>query len=317
MGDGSNAKPPAIALMGPTGSGKTELAINLALEFGCEIISVDSAMVYRGMNIGTAKPAMQERRGVPHYLIDIANPIEPFSVGQFRKLAIKQMISITQNGKIPLLAGGTMLYFNALLRGIAKLPTADQNIRAEIDQEAKKKGWQGMHCVLAEIDPVSASRIHPNDPQRIQRALEVYRICRKTLTELQAQSRQADLPFTVHRMVIAPADRSALHIKIANRFKAMLDRGLVDEVSSLYGRGDLHERLPSVRSVGYRQVWAYLNGECDWETMVERAVIATRQLAKRQYTWLRKESPVWWEDAFSEKLMGRAITYLNSAVSTD
>ena len=316
MGNGSNT-PPAIALMGPTGSGKTELAINLALEFGCEIISVDSAMVYRGMTIGTAKPALEERRGVPHYLIDILDPIEPFSVGQFRSLAIKQMVSITEKGKIPLLVGGTMLYFNALLRGIAELPAANQNIRAEIDEEVKKKGWHEMHRILAEIDPVSARRIHPNDPQRIQRALEVYRICGKTLTELQVKSRLADLPFTVHRMVIAPADRSALHGQIANRFNAMLDSGLIDEIRYLYKRGDLHERLPSVRSVGYRQVWAYLKGEYEWKTMVERAVIATRQLAKRQYTWLRKESPVWWEDAFDEKLMGRAKMYLNSAINID
>jgi tRNA dimethylallyltransferase len=281
--------PPAIFLMGPTASGKSELAVALAFQLNCEIISVDSVMVYRGMDIGSAKPSVAAMEGIPHYLIDILDPEEAYSTGRFREQALEMMSFITEKGKIPLLVGGTMLYFNALLRGLAQLPAADVSVRRQIDREAGRYGWAAMHRVLAEIDPAAAARIHPNDPQRIQRALEVYRISGQTLTDLQAQSRKETIPFDVVKLIVAPEQRSVLHLRIERRFSMMLEQGLIEEVQTLLERKDLSDEMPSIRAVGYRQIWGYLQGRYDKETMIDRAVVATRQLAKRQLTWLRKE----------------------------
>jgi len=282
--------PPAIALMGPTASGKTLLGIRLAQELDGEIISVDSAMVYRGMDIGTAKPSLEERQGVPHHLIDIADPAEPFSTGRFRQRALQLMEEITARGRMPLLVGGTMLYFNALFNGLAELPQASAEVRREIDGQAKRLGWAAMHKELALIDPQTAARIHPNDPQRIQRALEIYRLTGIPWSELCAQGQSEPPPFAIARLILAPEERNALHESIRKRFLAMLDHGLVEEVRRLYQRGDLDENLPSIRAVGYRQVWAYLKGELDYPQMTERGIIATRQFAKRQFTWLRRQA---------------------------
>ncbi len=284
------AQPPVLVLMGPTASGKSRLAIELAGALSCEILSVDSAMVYRGMDIGTAKPIAEERRGIPHHLIDILDPSERYSTAQFRDQALALMHSISQRGRLPLLTGGTMLYFNLLLHGIAPLPAADADTRRQIDQEARVAGWAGLHARLAEIDPISARRIHPNDPQRIQRALEVYRITGRTLTDVWREATVGRIPFSVIKLIVAPQNRAALHERIRRRFIGMIEQGFIEEVRTLYERGDLDDRLPSIRSVGYRQAWKYLNAEYDKAAMVERAIIATRQLAKRQLTWLRRET---------------------------
>ncbi len=281
--------PPAVFLMGPTASGKSELAVALACRLNCEIISVDSVMVYRGLDIGSAKPSSDEMGDIPHYLIDILDPAEAYSTGRFREQALTTMSFIADKGKIPLLVGGTMLYFNALLRGLAQLPAADAAIRRQIDREAGRYGWAVMHQILADIDPVAAARIHPNDPQRIQRALEVFRVSGQTLTDLHAQSRKESIPFDVIKLIVAPEQRSVLHRRIERRFSTMLEQGLIEEVKTLLERKDLSEEMPSIRSVGYRQIWGYLQGRYDKETMIDRAVVATRQLAKRQLTWLRKE----------------------------
>ncbi|MGZ5051635.1 MAG: tRNA (adenosine(37)-N6)-dimethylallyltransferase MiaA [Methylobacter sp.] len=280
---------PAIFLMGPTASGKTALSVQLAQALNGEIISVDSALVFKGMDIGTAKPTMEERGGIPHHLIDILDPSESFSTGQFRKRALELMDDITKRGKMPILAGGTMLYFNAL-SGLAELPEADPVIRARLEQELAEFGNDVLHRRLAEIDPESAKRIHPNDPQRVQRALEVYEISGKPLTSFFAEAQAQDIPYRKIKLIVAPKDRAILHDIIAKRFKQMLDQGLIDEVAALDRRGDLNEKMPSIRAVGYRQVWSYLQGEYDLETMTEKAIVATRQLAKRQFTWLRRET---------------------------
>jgi len=282
--------PPAIFLMGPTASGKTALSIKIAEEFNCEIISVDSALVYRHLNIGTAKPTIEEMRGVPHHLIDIIEPAESFSTGAFREQSLQLMEEITLRGKIPLLVGGTMLYFNALFNGLAKLPTANQAIRDEIEDEARDLGWQAMHDQLKQIDPVAAKRIHPNDPQRIQRALEVFRVTGKSLTQLCEEATNEPLPYRQIKIVLARSDRKMLHKLIEIRFKEMLATGFIKEVEALRDRGDLNESMPSIRTVGYRQAWQYLEGFYSHDEMVERGVIATRQLAKRQFTWLRKQT---------------------------
>jgi len=275
--------------MGPTASGKTRLAIQLAQVLNGEIISVDSALVYRGMDIGTAKPSLEERAGVPHHLLDIIDPAESFSTGQFRQQALRLMAEIVGRGRVPLLAGGTMLYFNCLFNGLAELPEADEALRRQIDAEAASLGWAVLHEELARIDPQAGMRIHPNDPQRIQRALEVYRLTGITLSEWCSRGRPEPPPFNIIRLIVAPGNRPALHETIRHRYLSMLDQGLVEEVQCLYQRGDLHENLPSIRAVGYRQVWAYLSGELDYPQMVERGIIATRQFAKRQFTWLRRE----------------------------
>ena len=282
--------PPAIFLMGPTASGKTALSVQLAQALDGEIISVDSALVFKGMDIGTAKPTLEERGGIPHHLIDILDPSESFSTGQFRTQALALMADITRRGNIPILTGGTMLYFNALLNGLAVLPEADPAIRAKLDQDLEQLGKEVMHQRLADIDPLAAARIHPNDPQRIQRALEVYEISGKPLSSFFNAAQGEDLPYQKIKLIIAPPDRKILHNIIAQRFRNMLAQGFINEVETLYQRGDLTEKMPSIRAVGYRQVWAYLQGEDDLETMTEKAIAATRQLAKRQFTWLRRET---------------------------
>ena len=282
--------PPAIFLMGPTASGKSKLAVQLAQALNGEIISVDSALVYRGMDIGTAKPTLEERAGIAHHLIDILDPAESFSTGQFRTKALALLAEITQSGRIPILVGGTMLYFNALHTGLAVLPEADAGIRMKLDEELKTLGKEVLHQRLASVDPESATRIHPNDPQRIQRALEVYEISGKPLSAYFSDDQKLSIPYEISKLIVAPKERKTLHDIIAKRFTSMLEHGFIEEVETLLKRGDLTEKMPSIRAVGYRQVWAYLHGEYDKATMVEKGIAATRQLAKRQFTWLRKET---------------------------
>jgi tRNA dimethylallyltransferase len=288
--------PLALFLMGPTASGKTDLAIRLCQSFPIEIISVDSALIYKDMNIGTAKPSPQELAQAPHRLIDILDPAEAYSAADFRRDALREMDKIVSRGNIPLLVGGTMLYYKALLEGLSPLPSANPMIRKEIEQEALAHGWAFLHDKLAEVDPVSAQRIHPNDPQRLSRALEVYRISGKTLTEL-TQIKGEALPYRVAQFAIAPNDRKELHRRIELRFSKMIEAGFVNEVKHLYNRGDLHPDLPSIRCVGYRQIWDYVDGKNTLDDAVFRGVCATRQLAKRQITWLRSWDDLTWLDS--------------------
>lgn len=282
--------PHALFLMGPTASGKSALAVQLAHALNGEIISVDSALVFKGMDIGTAKPTLEERQGIVHHLIDIIDPSESFSTGQFRNQALTLMADISQRGKLPILVGGTMLYFNALSNGLAVLPVADPDIRAQLDLDLIALGKDALHQRLALVDPTAAARIHPNDPQRVQRALEVYAISGKSLTSFFTAEPAMALPYRVIKLIIAPSDRSILHGVIAQRFMTMLEQGFIAEVETLYQRGDLNDTMPAIRAVGYRQAWSYLHSDIDKATMIETAIIATRQLAKRQFTWLRKET---------------------------
>ncbi|MCQ4968772.1 tRNA (adenosine(37)-N6)-dimethylallyltransferase MiaA [Enterobacteriaceae bacterium DFI.7.85] len=287
--------PKAIFLMGPTASGKTALAINLRKTLPVELISVDSALIYQGMDIGTAKPTSEELAQAPHRLLDMLDPAQAYSAADFRRDALKEMAEITASGRIPLLVGGTMLYFKALLEGLSPLPSANADIRARIEQQAAEQGWDALHRELQEIDPVAARRIHPNDPQRLSRALEVFFISGKTLTELTQTSGDA-LPYQVYQFAIAPASRELLHQRIEQRFHQMLASGFEAEVRALFARGDLHTDMPSIRCVGYRQMWSYLAGEIPYDDMVYRGICATRQLAKRQMTWLRGWEGVHWLD---------------------
>ncbi|WP_210713017.1 tRNA (adenosine(37)-N6)-dimethylallyltransferase MiaA [Pseudomonas sp. MWU349] len=314
--------PPAIFLMGPTAAGKTDLAIELTKVLPCELISVDSALVYRGMDIGTAKPSRELLAQFPHRLIDILDPAESYSAADFRTDALAAMADITARGKIPLLVGGTMLYYKALLEGLADMPAADPQVRAELEDEAARLGWQALHDQLAAVDPESAARIHPNDPQRLSRALEVYRVSGLTMTALRqrqlAQSTEAgasgriQLPYTVANLAIAPASRQVLHQRIAQRFTQMLEQGFIDEVVALRSRSDLHAGLPSIRAVGYRQVWDHLDGKLTSAEMQERGIIATRQLAKRQFTWLRSWADLQWLDSLDCDNLPRALKYLGT-----
>lgn len=288
--------PLALFLMGPTASGKTELAIKLRERFPVEIISVDSALIYKGMDIGTAKPDAQEQALAPHRLIDFLDPKEAYSVADFRRDALKEMNDIVAQGKIPLLVGGTMLYFKALLEGLSPLPAADPQVRAEIEQQANSLGWGRLHQQLSEIDPVAAQRIHANDPQRLSRALEVFRVSGKTLTEL-TQTQGESIPFRVMQFAISPKERSEIHRRIELRFNKMIDMGFEDEVKALYARNDLHPNLPSIRCVGYRQMWEYLDGSSTLDDAIFRSICATRQLAKRQITWLRSWDNLTWLDS--------------------
>lgn len=290
-------QPPAIFIMGPTASGKTALSIALRQRLPVELVSVDSALIYRGMDIGTAKPSAEEQALAPHRLIDIRDPAESYSAADFRKDALKEMADITAAGRIPLLVGGTMLYFKALLDGLSPLPSADPQVRQRIEQQAAELGWEALHQQLAEIDPVAAARIHPNDPQRLSRALEVFFISGKTLTELTKISGET-LPYQVHQFAIAPVSRELLHQRIELRFHQMLDAGFETEARALFDRGDLHTDMPAIRCVGYRQMWSYLSGEIDYDEMVYRGICATRQLAKRQMTWLRGWGSVQWLESF-------------------
>lgn len=279
--------PPIICLMGPTASGKTPLAIQWVQEFPCEIISVDSALIYRGMDIGTAKPTRDMLKLAPHRLIDIVDPSERYSAGHFRLDALREIDAIISQGKIPLLVGGTMLYFRVLQQGLATLPRADMTLRAALQERAQQEGWETLHALLEKVDPLAAQRIAPRDSQRIARALEVYQLTGKTISAWQAEATSPLSHYRVHNLALMPSDRSRLHERIAERFKHMLAEGLVDEVRRLYERGDLSPDLPSIRSVGYRQMWDYLAGGSTYEAMQEKAIAATRQLAKRQMTWLR------------------------------
>ncbi|OEF23466.1 tRNA (adenosine(37)-N6)-dimethylallyltransferase MiaA [Vibrio rumoiensis] len=297
--------PLALFLMGPTASGKTELAIRLRQKYPIEIISVDSALIYKGMDIGTAKPNAEELALAPHRLIDILDPSESYSAADFRRDALREMDEIVAQGKIPLLVGGTMLYYKALLEGLSPLPAADPDIRMQIELEAKEKGWEVLHRELADIDPVSAERIHPNDPQRLSRALEVFRISGKSLTELTQQKGEA-LPYRVKQFAVMPKERSELHRRIELRFEKMIEAGFEQEVQKLHQRGDLHLDLPAIRCVGYRQVWEYLDGNGTLDEAVFRGVCATRQLAKRQITWLRSWNELKWLD--SEDIESSLVT---------
>ena len=279
--------PPAIFLMGPTAAGKTALALELHDMFPLEIISVDSSQVYRSMDIGTAKPTAAEQARAPHRLIDIRDPVQAYSAAEFCADAAREMEAITHAGKIPLLVGGTMFYFHALEFGLSDLPSADAEIRERLSAEAVQKGWEELHRRLQSVDPESAKRIHPNDTQRIQRALEIYELTGQSLTELASTRQDISLPYRLIKIALWPQDRKKLHARIEQRFHVMLEQGLMSEVEKLYARGDLQASMPSVRTVGYRQIWEYLTGKINYSEMIEQALAATRQLAKRQITWLR------------------------------
>ncbi|MCX7628142.1 MAG: tRNA (adenosine(37)-N6)-dimethylallyltransferase MiaA [Methylophilaceae bacterium] len=280
--------PPAIFLMGPTASGKTGLAVELAQRMPVELVSVDSALVYRGMDIGTAKPDAETLKTAPHHLIDIIEPTASYSAAQFREDALKLMGEITARGKIPLLVGGTMLYFKALQHGLDDLPQADAKIRAQIEARAAWLGWPALHAELARVDPITAQRLEPNDAQRIERALEIWHICGKPMSELLTRSRASMLPYRLLKIALLPSERPVLHRRIAERFDAMLKQGLVEEVKALRSQyPQLDTTFPAMRCVGYRQVWQHLEGKIDHATLREQGIAATRQLAKRQMTWLR------------------------------
>jgi tRNA dimethylallyltransferase len=303
--------------MGPTASGKTQLAIDLLQRFPLEIISVDSAMVYRGMDIGTAKPTPEILKIAPHRLIDIRDPSEPYSAAQFREDVVREINDVIAHGNIPLLVGGTMLYFSALQKGLSELPSAHPEIRAKLAAEALQYGWPALHERLVKVDPVAAQRIHPHDSQRIQRALEVYDVSGKSLTAWQHANAPTGVDYEICNVVVSPADRHILHERIAKRFMSMLAEGFLDEVKCLIARGDLNIEMPSMRSVGYRQAWEYLQGQFSYEEMCEKGIIATRQLAKRQLTWLRHWSgEVTWFDSMSDTLLEQVVLHLQRLVSS-
>lgn len=281
--------PHAVFLMGPTASGKTDIAVELVRHFPFEIISVDSALVYREMDIGTAKPTADVLAQAPHRLIDIRDPSQAYSAAEFRQDALNEMADIVAHGRIPLLVGGTMLYFRALENGLATLPGADPHVRERLEQEAASLGWLVMHERLRQVDPVSAQRIHPNDPQRTQRALEVFELTGRPLSQLHAEVGTQQLPYRLIKLGLCPEQRAVLHARIEKRFLHMLELGLLDELARLRARGDLRPDMPSMRSVGYRQAWEYLEGAYDYQDMVQRGIAASRQLAKRQLTWMRSE----------------------------
>ncbi|MEY8201380.1 MAG: tRNA (adenosine(37)-N6)-dimethylallyltransferase MiaA [Colwellia sp.] len=304
-------QPAVICLMGPTASGKTALAMALKDALPCDIVSVDSALIYRDMDIGTAKPTKSELAQYPHRLIDLRDASESYSAADFCHDALAQIAEIRSNNRIPLLVGGTMMYFKSLIEGISPLPTANAEIRKVIESEALAQGWQKMHDQLAEIDPVSAERIHPNDPQRITRALEVYRLTDNTLTQL-TQIKGAKLAGNVLQLAIAPQERSTLHERIALRYQQMIELGFEQEVIKLKSRDDLHQDLPSIRCVGYRQMWQYLEGEFDHDEMIFRGVCATRQLAKRQLTWLRNWPDLHWLTTDDKTNLAQVLSLLNA-----
>ncbi|MCL6271976.1 tRNA (adenosine(37)-N6)-dimethylallyltransferase MiaA [Sansalvadorimonas sp. 2012CJ34-2] len=289
--------------MGPTAAGKTDLAVSLHENLPCDLISVDSALVYKGMDIGTAKPDAETLARAPHRLIDIRDPAEAYSAAEFCEDALREMEEITSRGRVPLLVGGTMMYYKALRDGMAELPAADETIRQQILEQAEAEGWPSVHASLAKVDPVSAERIHSTDPQRLQRALEVYLVSGKTMTQLREEQTRRQLPYRVLNLAVAPVERKILHERIALRFQIMLENGFLEEVEELFARSDLHPGLPSIRSVGYRQAWGYLAGELTRDEMVEKGIIATRQLAKRQFTWLRSWDDLHWEDSLSDGLI--------------
>ena len=303
--------------MGPTAAGKTDLALALADVLECDIISVDSALVYRGMDIGTAKPDRSTLTRYPHRLIDILDPAQAYSAAQFREDALAAMAEIHGAGKIPLLVGGTMLYYRVLQQGLAPLPDANPQLRARLEAEAAQIGWAGMHQRLAKVDPDSAARIHPNDPQRIQRALEIYELTGTSMTQLHNSAQAVPFPYRVAKIVVAPSQRTVLHERIKKRFNLMIEKGMIDEVQALRAREDLCLDTPSMRAVGYRQVWQYLDGSLDFDEMLYKGVVATRQFAKRQFTWLRSEAGAYWVDGESPELVPAVLKYLKSTLDLD
>ncbi len=323
MGAGTQAvvkRRQAVLLLGPTGSGKSDLAMHLAEALPLEIVSVDSALVYRGMDIGTAKPSAAARARIPHHLMDIRDPTESYSAGEFTRDAVRAMEDIWQRGRQPLLVGGTMLYFHALSFGIADLPEGNPEVRAQIEHEAAKSGWAALHRELEGVDPAAAARIHVNDPQRIQRALEVYRLTGETITRLQQSRVSVFADVDVTEFALAPLERSELHTRIEMRFGAMLDAGLLAEVRGLFERGDLTAEHPSMRAVGYRQLWRHLAGQCELDEAIEKAIAATRQLAKRQLTWLRRRERAQWFDSLHPevaRMMIAALSKCGFAVASD
>lgn len=313
MGDKREA---VIFVMGPTASGKTELAMQLADQLHGDIISVDSALIYRGMDIGTAKPTPSELERYPHALVDICDPSESYSASEFSSDAQREIERILPSGRIPILAGGTMLYFRALEQGLSPLPEADMEVRRRLEEEADKKGWEALHQELKIVDPLAAARIHPNDPQRLQRALEVYRISGKPMSLLW-EEKGTPFPYKVIKVGLTTSERSVLHRRIEDRYLRMLKEGFIEEVTSLKDRGDLSIDLPSMRCVGYRQVWDYLDGEYSYDEMVMRGSAATRQLAKRQLTWLRKEEGLYWLQTDAEEWQKQGVAWCRASLDKE
>ena len=301
---------PVIFVMGPTASGKTELAMALHDSLPVELVSVDSALVYRGMDIGTAKPSPAELTRYPHRLVDTCDPAEAYSAERFRRDALRALAEIHAADRVPLLVGGTMLYYRALQYGLSSLPASDPATRAQLEWEMQERGLAALHAELARVDPAAAARIHRNDPQRTLRALEVWRLSGRPLSELQASGKGEGMPYRAIKLVRAPATRAVLHARIDQRFEQMLTAGFEDEVRALVARGDLHADMPSMRSVGYRQMWEYLHGACGRDEMVERGKAATRQLAKRQITWLRSEKAATWLDEEAGDVVQQALRQL-------
>ncbi len=305
-------RPPAIALMGPTASGKSALAMAWAERFGAGIVSVDSAQVYRGLDIGSAKPDPDEQARVPHRMLDLRAPWQPYSAAEFASDARLAMLELQAQGRMPILVGGTGLYFQALLSGLSEMPESQPELRAELTAEAERRGWPELHAELARIDPSAATRIRPGDRQRILRALEVWRLSGRPISAWQGQRPPRRFPFRVLRLALAPRRREALHRRIAARFDAMLERGLVNELIALRREPQIHAELPAIRSVGYRQGWRYLDGEIDLAGFREQAIAATRQLAKRQLTWLRGQADVRWLDPVeqADELEAAVVAFL-------
>jgi tRNA dimethylallyltransferase len=306
----SSEQPPAIVIMGPTASGKTAVALELARALPCEIVSVDSALVYKKMDIGTAKPDASTLRAFPHHLVDVIEPHESYSAARFRDDALTAMREITERGNIPLLVGGTMLYFKALLEGMNELPEADPAIRLVIDTMARERGWPAVHAKLKEVDPATAERLEPTDAQRVQRALEIYYVTGKTMGELLQKPRYVYFPYEAIKIALVPGDRAVLHQRIEQRFDEMLDRGLVGEVQRLRDEYTLEAGMPSMRCVGYRQVWQHLEGQLDRDELRNHGIAATRQLAKRQLTWLRSTPGLTLFDCLAEDLSDRVLDYV-------
>ncbi len=309
----SKPTPPAIFLMGPTAAGKTGLAMYLHDRLPVDIINVDSSQVYRGMDIGTAKPSQQELVQAPHRLIDIRDPAQPYSAAEFRTDALREMADITSRGRIPLLAGGTMFYFRALEAGLADLPSADPALRRRLTEEAHRFGWPALHERLRQHDPASAARIKPNDAQRVQRALEILELSGRRASEFKRDP-ATQFPYRVIKVIICPEQRAELHRRIALRFSDMLKRGLLAEVELLRRREDLSIELPSVRTVGYRQAWEYLSGGINYQEMLEKSIISTRQLAKRQLTWLRATPESTWFDSSLSDIDTAVLDYLSATL---
>ena len=300
--------------MGPTASGKTRLALDLAHVLPLELVSVDSAQVYRDMNVGTAKPSAAQRAAVPHHLIDIIDPTEAYSAARFREDALRLMREITARRRIPLLVGGTMLYFKVLREGLSDLPESDAKVRADIDAAAAQRGSQALHAELARVDPETATRLKPTDAQRIQRALEIFRISGKPMSQLLKRGKSAALPFRLIELALVPSDRGALHRRIEERFDAMLERGLVEELRALRERYALRPGLPSMRCVGYRQVWQFLEGQIDRDELRNRGIFATRQLAKRQLTWLRATPEIRSFDCLDLAVSAKSIAFVRREI---